>query len=241
MNSIENSLVRILVDNRPRKTCVSCGMLLPKRKRRYCSKECKDRLIFALRWLKNLLLALNTNYATFSFSERFLIVNVMPFRSKDVYSFFYQRNSGRSPAEDLKTMCLDLSQEWYQKNQQTRCRPLTSLHMLNQWKKGLVTRETMRPVIKRIRTNFQQQLKCLKLSLEDVSSEKSEESVKAAYRREALKTHPDKGGDSSQFRAVSDAYQEVTAWLKNPSFVFVRGIEGKWSYDGTSCKWRTPL
>jgi hypothetical protein len=191
--------------------------------------------------LKNFLLALNTNYATFSFSDHLLIVNVLPYRSKDVFSFFYERKNGRPPAEDLKAMCLDLSREWYHKNQQTRCRTLASIYVLNQGEKGIISRDAIRPVTKRTRTRIQQQLNCLKLSVADVASEKSEEKVKAAYRREALKTHPDVGGDGAKFRIISNAYHELIAWLKNPSFVYERGVPDKWSYDGSSYKWRTPL
>ena len=93
------------------KICLSCGVALDKRKRRYCSKECKDLLVFALRWLKNLLLALNTSYATFSFSEYLLIVNILPYRSEEVFSFFYKRTPGRTPSEDLKAMCIELSRQ----------------------------------------------------------------------------------------------------------------------------------
>lgn len=38
----------------------------------------------------------------------------------------------------------------------------------------------------------------------------SEEDVKAAYKRRALETHPDKGGDVAEFRAVRLAYEQLT-------------------------------
>lgn len=237
-----NSLVHAEPINGNQKKCLACGGKLGKRRRRYCSKECKDRLVFALGWLKNFLLALNTNYATFSFSDQLLVVNVLPHRSRDVFSFFYDRKDGRTPAEDLKTMCLDLSREWYHKNQQTRCRNLASMYVLNKQKKGLISRDTIRPLIRRTRTNVQQQLKCLKLSIKDVDSDKSEERVKAAYRREAMRTHPDiEGGDGARFRIVSEAYHELITWLKKPTFICERGVPEKWSYDGAGFKWRTPL
>lgn len=242
MIPITNGLVRSDANNGARKRCLACGARLVKRQRRYCSKECKERLVFALGWLKNFLLALNTNYATFSFSDQLLIVNVLPYRSRDVFSFFYERGNGRTPAEDLKAMCLDLSREWYHKNQQTRCRSLASMYVLNKRKKGLISRDTIRPVIRKTRTTIQQQLKCLKLSVKDVDSEKSEERIKAAYRREALRTHPDVGGgDGAEFRIVTDAYHELIVWLKNPTFVCERGVPGKWSYDGAGFRWRVPL
>ena len=224
-----------------RKKCLSCGVLLDKRKRRYCSKECKDRLVFALRWLKNLLLALNTNYATFSFSEYLLIVNILPHRSKEVFSYFYKRTPGQTPAEDLKAMCLELSREWYNKNEQTNCRALASVHILKKGQKGVVSKDLIEPVAKKSKYNIQKQLKSLKLSIDDMDSEGSKEKIKAAYRKEAMRTHPDVGGDGEKFKIVSESYQELIQWLKIPVFIIARGVPDKWSYDGTSYKWRTPL
>ncbi|CAE7304579.1 dnaJ [Symbiodinium natans] len=37
----------------------------------------------------------------------------------------------------------------------------------------------------------------------------NEEDVKAAYKRRALETHPDKGGDVEEFRAVRKAYEQL--------------------------------
>lgn len=224
-----------------RRVCLSCGAGLDKRKRRYCSKECKDLLIFALRWLKNLLLALNTNYATFSFSEYLLVVNILPYRSEEVFSFFYPRTPGLTPAEDLKSMCIELSREWYNNNQHTNCRALASIHILKKGLTGIVAKDLVKPVTKRSGANITKQLKALRLSLEDIVSEKSKEKIKAAYRKEALKTHPDVGGDGEKFKIVSESYQELIQWLKSPSYVVSRGVPEKWSYDGYSYKWRAPL
>jgi len=223
------------------KICLSCGAGLDKRKRRYCSKDCKDLLIFALRWLKNLLLALNTNYATFSFSEYLLVVNILPYRSEEVFSFFYQRTPGRTPAEDLKAMCIELSREWYNNNQDTNCRALASIHILKKGLTGIVAKDLVKPVTRKGGANIKRQLKALRLSLEDVESERSKEKVKAAYRKEAMKTHPDVGGDGEKFKIVSESYQELIQWLKSPSYVVTRGVPEKWSYDGQSYKWRAPL
>ena len=223
------------------KICLSCGAVLEKRKRRYCSKECKDLLVFALRWLKNLLLALNTNYATFSFSEYLLIVNILPYRSEEVFSFFYKRTPGQTPAEDLKAMCIELSREWYNNNKHTNCRALASIHILKKGLRGITTKDLVRPVTKKGRANIKKQLKSLRLSLEDVESEGSKEKIKAAYRKEALKTHPDVGGDGEKFKIVADSYQELIQWLKSPLHVVTRGVPDKWSYDGHSYKWKTPL
>jgi len=197
--------------------------------------------MFSLRWLKNLLLALHTNYGTFSFSEYLLIINVLPYRSPEVFSFFYERTPGQTPAEDLKRMCIELSREWYNKNKQSRCRSLTAIHILNKGHKGTITGDMVKPVAKISGTNIQKQLRTLKLSIHDIRSDESSRKIKTAYRKEAMRTHPDVGGDGEKFKIVSEAYQELFQWLKHPRFIISRGVPGKWSYDGSSLKWRAPL
>jgi curved DNA-binding protein CbpA len=39
----------------------------------------------------------------------------------------------------------------------------------------------------------------------------SPEELKRAFRRRALETHPDRGGDAAEFRAVHAAYEEALA------------------------------
>lgn len=223
------------------KKCLSCGEKLAKRQRRYCSKRCKDLLLFSLRWLKNLLLPLHTNYATFSFSDYILVTNVLPYRSNEVFSFFYQRTPGKTPAEDLKSMCIELSREWYNKNRQSRCRSLTAIHILNKGQKGAATRSMVEPVARISGASVLKQLKTLNLSFDDIRSDGSKEKLKTAYRQEALRTHPDVGGDGEKFKVIVEAYQELIEWLKHPRFTISRGVPGKWSYDGGSFKWRAPL
>jgi len=227
--------------HKKKKACLSCGAVLNGRKRRYCSKNCKDKLQFALRWLKNLLLALNTKYATFSFSEYFIIINILPYRSKEVFSYFYKRTPAKTPADDLKSMYLEMSKAWYHKNVQTKCRMLASTHILNKGQTGIVHKDSIRPETKTSGSTVQRQTKLLKLSLEDIIAEKSKEKIKTAYRKEALRTHPDVGGDGEEFKIISEAYQELVQWLENPSFTIRRGLAGRWSYDGLSYQWRTPL
>lgn len=38
--------------------------------------------------------------------------------------------------------------------------------------------------------------------------------VKLAYRKRALETHPDQGGDAAMFRATQNAYEKLTAKLR---------------------------
>ncbi len=49
-----------------------------------------------------------------------------------------------------------------------------------------------------------------------VTREVSEEELKAAYRKRALETHPDRGGSDEAFRRVVLAYEEASRRLRRP-------------------------
>jgi len=134
-----------------------------------------------------------------------------------------------------------LSRTWYHKNRQCNCRSLAAVHTLSKGKRGVVSRDLIKPISRISRASVQKQLKTLKLSVDDIRSNGSNEKLKSAYRRAALETHPDVGGDGEKFRIVSEAYQELVEWLKHPRFVMSRGVPGKWSYDSCSYRWRAPL
>lgn len=53
-------------------------------------------------------------------------------------------------------------------------------------------------------------------SLLGVSSRATEEELKAAYRKKAIETHPDRGGDADTFRRVVAAYAEARKRIKRP-------------------------
>lgn len=49
-----------------------------------------------------------------------------------------------------------------------------------------------------------------------VTRDVTEAELKAAYRRRALETHPDHGGDEATFRRVLHAYEEAKRRLRKP-------------------------
>eukprot|EP00439_Symbiodinium_sp_Y106_P014775 s1565_g2.t1 len=63
-----------------------------------------------------------------------------------------------------------------------------------------------------VRSPFKEALKeqMLPHAVLQIKPNSSEEDVKAAYKRRALETHPDKGGDVAEFRAVRLAYEQLT-------------------------------
>ncbi len=85
------------------------------------------------------------------------------------------------------------------------------------------------------------QVKCLKISEKSIMHGDCLQAVKSAFRRQAIKHHPDHGGDSKLFREIADAYNDITLWLKNPSFTVRRGVSIGRSYDGERRKRFAPL
>lgn len=59
--------------------------------------------------------------------------------------------------------------------------------------------------------NPDEAIKLLELNLNE---EATEESLKKAYRRMALKHHPDRGGNPDDFKKIKDAYETATKYLQ---------------------------
>jgi len=55
-----------------------------------------------------------------------------------------------------------------------------------------------------------------------VSHGASEDEVKKAYRKQAMKHHPDKGGDPEKFKEIQSAYERIT----NPQAEPLGGVPG---------------
>ena len=52
-------------------------------------------------------------------------------------------------------------------------------------------------------------------SILGISSDSSKDDIKKAYRKLAMKYHPDKGGDPKKFQEINNAYEELTSEKKN--------------------------
>jgi hypothetical protein len=189
--------------------------------------------------LKSLLRALRTRYATFSFTESSLILDLLTCNSPRVYTFIYQRTNGRKPAHDLRVMTDAFGTLWWESQRRTGKRYRASQSLLEQATSNDGSSDSVIPLEINSPLRIGKFLKCLKLTFKDVRSGKARETVKSAYRRAALKYHPDRGGESGSFRKVSHAYQEILKWIKAPELRIRRGLPGKWCFDGR--RWITPL
>lgn len=93
--------------------CLACGTDRIKARNRYCSKECRQQVLWVLSLSKGLLKAFNARYAAFTFSKSYVTLDVLPIWSKDISRFTYKRTFGKKPAEDLKNLVLQSGKEWY--------------------------------------------------------------------------------------------------------------------------------
>lgn len=223
--------------------CQCCGRVLERSRLRYCSRRCKDQFRFKLVWFNNLLRVLETRFASFSFTEAHLVLNVLPVPSPEVYTYIFNRLPGRKPAQDMSGMIFSLGEIWWGHMDETKSQKRASRKILSAGRTRVVGRESVTPVSDEQAAGVGQQLRRLKLSKADlVHPSEAEERLKTAFRRAALDYHPDTGGDDSTFRQVYAAYRELLAWLENPVYqTRRRGVPGQWCYIGFRRTWLAPL
>jgi hypothetical protein len=227
-------------DNRRNRRCLSCGTDENLGRRRYCSIHCRQKLRYALELRTGLLKTLNTRYATFYFTDTMIAMDVLPYNSKEIFSFIYPRSSGKKPAEDYWIMCEILGNTWWAEKKRTNRNYLATRLLFEKAKRNhLAFCSVMPPVIK-IPAVKKASLMHLKLGKSDLNSPKLEKTIKSAFRLQVKKHHPDRGGDTSTFRKIYEAYLELINWAENPSYLNRRGFPDKWFYDGYKNKWLQP-
>ncbi len=219
--------------------CRSCGETEILKRRKYCSRACRQRLVWKLDVASNLLRALHTRYATFSFTSDTLMFHVIASGSNHVYSFLWKRTPGRKPADDLGSMVEQLGKQWWETHDQRRSRHQASLSVLETAKVAVVNPGQVVPLSKADPKVSRKNLSILKLRKTELLGDKAENAVKAAYRKQVMEHHPDHNGDARLFRNVHEAYEEMKDWLENPVLRSKRGLPDKWSYDGR--KWFPPM
>lgn len=224
------------------KICRSCGRPLENCKRRYCSKDCKDDFLFKLKWFNNLLRAINTKYATFMFTESVLVLNILPFRTQNVLTYFYQRKPGKKPSQDMNKMVFQLGELWWGHKEKSKSNRQASNKILEKGQKNIFHWNYIKPREIKYPANITKQLMYLKISKSELlHSCQAIDMIKTAYRQAALKHHPDTGGDSETFRKIHQAYLDLINWVNRPAYCSRKGVPGQWSYIAGKSTWISPL
>jgi len=221
--------------------CLACGTKENMGRRKYCTIDCRQRLRVKLDARMGLVQALNTRYATFYFSEVMIMMDLLPYGTSEIFSFFYPRSPGRKPAEDFGHMANILGDIWWAEKRRTNKRHLASMSVLQHAQRNVNDTASVKPSIQSVHHVKNQYLKQLKISKADLWSPELTQIVKNAYRQQAKTHHPDLGGDAETFRKVHQAYEEMKQWSENPSLIRRRGFPDKWLYDGEKNRWIQPI
>jgi hypothetical protein len=221
--------------------CLSCGTTEGMGRRKYCSSDCRQRLRLKLDGRMGLVQALNTRYATFYFSDLMIMMDLMPYGTTEIFSFFYPRSPGKKPADDFGDMANLLGDIWWEEKRRTNKRHLASVRVLNCAQKNVADAASVKPPSLNIYNVKKQYMAQLKLQKSDLLSPHLMQIIKSAYRQQAKIHHPDSGGDPETFRKVHQAYEEMMQWSENPTMIRRRGFPGKWFYDGGKNRWIQPI
>jgi hypothetical protein len=230
----------------PTKTlkCLSCGTDKIKPGRRYCSKECRQQIIWVLSLSKGLLKTFNARYAAFSFTNKHVTLDILPVWSKGISRFICQRSPEKKPAEDLKNLVLQSGKEWHHLVNNNTSKSFASLYLLKKNHNKDIDPETVKPLRKaRLRLSKIENkcLKILQLDRKDLSSDGHLRKIKSAYKRMAKLYHPDMGGDEERFKQLNEAHRQMLLWAENPQYTSRKALPDCWSYDGSTSRWSPPL
>ena len=221
--------------------CLSCGTRENMQRRKYCSVECRQRLRYKLQVRTGLLKALQTRYATFYFDDRVIVLDILPYGTRDIYSFLFARRPGVTPADDFNRMANILGNDWWAERRRTNKKYRASQYLLHTARPGNGDIRSVMPAAERRAAIKDQLLIQLKIERRDLDSPDLDRIVKKAYRQQALRHHPDRGGKPDAFRRLQKAYEALMDWAEHPSFTSRRGFPDKWFYDGETNRWVQPV
>ena len=221
--------------------CLACGDELPTRRHRYCSPVCRQNLLASLNRRTGLLRALNTRYATFSFTDYLIVMDLLPYGLDRIFSYMLPRTPGKKPVDDFCALCNLLGAAWWHERNRTHKRYLASRHVLEKAVNPDKRPDTIIPRTLTMPSVRADSLIRLELDVTDLTQPDSEIQIKQAFRRQAKKYHPDMGGNAHTFRKIHEAYERLTQWAKHPTFTYRSGFPGKWLYEGGSCRWVQPI
>ena len=221
------------------RVCLSCGVPVGP-KRRYCSVSCRQYLHTKLDRRTGLLAALNTRYATFHFTSTVIVLTLLPFDAREIFSFIHTRRESGTPGDDFCRLADRLSGSWWKENNKTHRRYLANRTILDMADQRSRTMDPVKPIETRRPVLAGRSLSCLRLSRADIDTPDCIEAIKKAFRVQALLHHPDRGGRAEMFRKIFTAYQELIAWAENPTFTTRIGFHDRWFYDGRRNRWVQP-
>jgi hypothetical protein len=247
-NSIEQTPVNRVI-RYPKRTktprCLSCGTDKIKPGRRYCSKECRQQISWVLSLSKGLLMTFSARYAAFSFTRKHVILDILPFWSKEISRFICTRTPKNKPAADLKDLILKSGKEWHHLVNNKTSKSFASLYLLEKNHKKNIDPESVKPLMKthlRLSKIEKKCLKILQLDRKDLASDEGHiRKIKSAYKRMAKLYHPDMGGDEERFKQLNEAHKQMILWAENPQYASRKALPDCWSYDGSTNRWSPPL
>lgn len=226
------------------KRCLACGNEDLKPGRRYCSRYCRQKLMWSLSLSKGLLQTLNARYAAFSFNDAYVALDILPVWSKSISRFMRERKSGHPPAHTLKELVLETGEQWYQKRNHRFSRSFASQSIIEEKVENSINPESIKPNanrVPRLSLNQKKGLKHLNISTDSLTVGDCATVIKRAYRGMAKVYHPDKGGDGEKFKELARAHEIMQEWAENPRFRSSHSLPGSWSYNGYTNRWSPPL
>lgn len=236
--------VQPLNSTKKTRRCLACGQTGMEGRRRYCSKECRQQMLWVLSLSVGLLRIFNARYASFSFNRNYVILDILPTWSKDISRFIQKRTSKKKPAVDLKALILRSGREWYEIIDNKNSKSYASLFLLRKNSDKKVPMDSIKPN-NRLRPRFskheKESVKLLQIEFEELMSEGHIPKIKSAYKKLAKVHHPDKGGDAEKFKKLNEAHQQMLLWAKNPQFTSRKALVDCWSYDASTNRWAPPL
>ncbi len=238
-----NGIVKKTGDTKSVK-CVACGSSLKKPRRRYCSNVCQEKINWVLSLSKGLLKTFSAKYAAFSFTDNYVMLDVLPAWSNVISRFICERKAGHKPAEDLKYLVLRSGKEWYDLIDNNKSKSYASLCLLDKSHNEAIDPASIKPGMKsqpKLSANENASIKILCIEREDLCLEGHAVKINSAYRKMAKVHHPDMGGDEEKFKKLNDAHKQMLMWAENPLFISRKALPGCWSYDASTNRWSPPL
>ena len=120
-------------------------------------------------------------------------------REYELFSYIFPRTRGQKPVEDFCTMSNILGNAWWSERNRTNKRYLATRLVLEKAKSKNAHSAHIRPVEVREPARVAKSLVFLRLNKTDLNSPELQRKIKSAYRKQAMKHHPDVGGDAAIF------------------------------------------